>query len=99
MKKEELIAIRRDLHRIPELGFQEFKTQQYLLNVLEQYPQDRIEIEKWRTGLFVKVNGTAPKKCWRTERISTHFPLKSRPVFHSHQSITATCTPADTICI
>ncbi|MDQ4708277.1 N-acetyldiaminopimelate deacetylase [Bacillus subtilis] len=62
MKKEELIAIRRDLHRIPELGFQEFKTQQYLLNVLEQYPQDRIEIEKWRTGLFVKVNGTAPEK-------------------------------------
>ncbi|MGQ5175307.1 N-acetyldiaminopimelate deacetylase [Bacillus halotolerans] len=62
MKKEELIAIRRDLHRIPELGFQEFKTQQYLLNVLEQYPKDRIEIEKWRTGLFVKVNGTAPEK-------------------------------------
>lgn len=62
MKKEELIAIRRDLHRIPELGFQEFKTQQYLLNVLKQYPQDRIEIEKWRTGLFVKVNGTAPEK-------------------------------------
>ncbi|MGO5675150.1 N-acetyldiaminopimelate deacetylase [Bacillus subtilis] len=62
MKKEELIAIRRDLHRIPELGFQEFKTQQYLLHVLEQYPQDRIEIEKWRTGLFVKVNGTAPEK-------------------------------------
>nr|WGD81102.1 hypothetical protein P5659_18645 [Bacillus subtilis] len=62
MKKEELIAIRRDLHRIPELGFQEFKTQQYLLHVLEQYPQDRIEIEKWRTGLFVKVNGTAAGK-------------------------------------
>ncbi|PTU28041.1 N-acetyldiaminopimelate deacetylase [Bacillus subtilis] len=62
MKKEELIAIRRDLHRIPELGFQEFKTQQYLLHVLEQYPEDRIEIEKWRTGLFVKVNGTAPEK-------------------------------------
>ncbi|MEC1615674.1 N-acetyldiaminopimelate deacetylase [Bacillus mojavensis] len=62
MKKEELIAIRRDLHRIPELGYQEFKTQQYLLNVLEQYPKDRIEIEKWRTGLFVKVNGTAPEK-------------------------------------
>ncbi|MEC1652463.1 N-acetyldiaminopimelate deacetylase [Bacillus vallismortis] len=62
MKKEELIAIRRDLHRIPELGFQEYKTQQYLLNVLEQYPQDRIEIEKWRTGLFVKINGTEPEK-------------------------------------
>ncbi|MGW8457913.1 N-acetyldiaminopimelate deacetylase [Bacillus atrophaeus] len=62
MKIDQLIAIRRDLHRIPELGFQEYKTQQYLLNVLNEYPKNRIEIEKWRTGLFVKINGTAPEK-------------------------------------
>ncbi|MDS9997779.1 N-acetyldiaminopimelate deacetylase [Bacillus atrophaeus] len=62
MKIDQLIAIRRDLHRIPELGFQEYKTQQYLLNVLNEYPKDRIKIEKWRTGLFVKINGTAPEK-------------------------------------
>ncbi|PAF02034.1 N-acetyldiaminopimelate deacetylase, partial [Bacillus velezensis] len=62
MEKERLIAIRRDLHRIPEIGFQEYKTQQYLLNLLNQYPEERIEIETWRTGIFVKVNGTAPEK-------------------------------------
>ncbi|MFK9092252.1 N-acetyldiaminopimelate deacetylase [Bacillus salipaludis] len=57
-----LIKIRRDLHQIPELGFQEFKTQAYLLAYLQSLPQDRISIKKWRTGLFVKVYGLNPIK-------------------------------------
>lgn len=57
-----LIKIRRDLHQIPELGFQEFKTQAYLLSYLESLPQDRISIKKWKTGLFVKVHGSNPQK-------------------------------------
>jgi N-acetyldiaminopimelate deacetylase len=57
-----LIKIRRDLHQIPELGFQEFKTQTYLLSYLESLPQDRISIKKWKTGLFVKVHGSNPQK-------------------------------------
>jgi N-acetyldiaminopimelate deacetylase len=56
------IKIRRDLHQIPELGFQEFKTQAYLLNYLESLPQERLMIKKWETGLFVKVIGRNPKK-------------------------------------
>ncbi|RDU38409.1 N-acetyldiaminopimelate deacetylase [Neobacillus piezotolerans] len=56
------IGIRRDLHRIPELGFQEYKTQEYLLNYLAGLPQDRLTVQKWRTGLFVKIHGLNPKK-------------------------------------
>lgn len=56
------VAIRRDLHQIPELGFQEFKTQAYLLNYLNNLPPDRIEIETWRTGIFVKISGKNPRK-------------------------------------
>jgi N-acetyldiaminopimelate deacetylase len=56
------VQIRRDLHQIPELGFQEYKTQAYLLSYLDSLPQNRIEIKQWKTGIFVKVNGTAPKK-------------------------------------
>lgn len=56
------VAIRRDLHQIPELGFQEFKTQAYLLNYLHKLPSDRIEIETWRTGIFVKIIGKNPQK-------------------------------------
>jgi N-acetyldiaminopimelate deacetylase len=54
--------IRRDLHQIPELGFQEYKTQQYLLNYLSSLPADRLEIKPWRTGLFVKVHGKNPTR-------------------------------------
>jgi N-acetyldiaminopimelate deacetylase len=56
------IKIRRELHQIPELGFQEFKTQSYLLSYLESLPQDRMTIKKWKTGLFVKVHGLKPTK-------------------------------------
>ncbi|WHY87916.1 N-acetyldiaminopimelate deacetylase [Neobacillus novalis] len=57
-----LIKIRRDLHQIPEIGFQEFKTQAYLLSYLKSLPQQRISIKKWKTGLLVKVSGLNPRK-------------------------------------
>ncbi|MFF2446019.1 N-acetyldiaminopimelate deacetylase [Neobacillus sp. NPDC058068] len=57
-----LVKIRRDLHQIPEIGFQEFKTQAYLLYYLEALAQERITIKKWKTGLLVKVHGLNPRK-------------------------------------
>ncbi|WP_071395495.1 N-acetyldiaminopimelate deacetylase [Bacillus tuaregi] len=56
------VQIRRDLHQIPELGFQEFKTQAYVLSYLQTLPTERMEIKKWETGIFVKVKGTEPQK-------------------------------------
>ncbi|MCG3083655.1 N-acetyldiaminopimelate deacetylase [Anoxybacillus sp. LAT_35] len=56
------INIRRDLHQIPELGFQEFKTQQYILDYLATLPSERLQIKTWRTGILVRVHGTAPTK-------------------------------------
>ncbi|MEI5905960.1 N-acetyldiaminopimelate deacetylase [Bacillus spongiae] len=56
------VGIRRDLHQIPEIGFQEVETQQYLLNYINSLPQDRIEINTWRTGILVKVNGKVGEK-------------------------------------
>lgn len=54
-------SIRQQLHRIPELGFQEFKTQQFLLDYIHRLPQNRLVVEKWKTGLFVRVHGTEGK--------------------------------------
>ncbi|SFK89912.1 N-acetyldiaminopimelate deacetylase [Paenibacillus sp. 1_12] len=56
------VQIRRQLHQIPEPGFAEFKTQQFLLDYLESLPQERLEIRTWRTGILVNVKGTAPKR-------------------------------------
>lgn len=56
------VAIRRQLHQIPEPGFAEFKTQQFLLDYLHSLPQERVEIRTWRTGVLVNVKGTAPKR-------------------------------------
>ena len=60
--KIDLIKIRRDLHRIPELGFREFKTQQYLLGVIQNLSTERVEIKTWRTGIIVKIHGHNPTK-------------------------------------
>jgi N-acetyldiaminopimelate deacetylase len=64
-----LTEIRKDLHRIPELGFQEFKTQRYLLELISTFPQGNLEVLTWETGILVKVNGNNPEKtiAYRTD--------------------------------
>jgi N-acetyldiaminopimelate deacetylase len=62
MVQETFIKIRRDLHKIPELGFKEFKTQAYLLEYLQKLPESRLVIKTWETGIFVKIFGANPKK-------------------------------------
>lgn len=64
-----LVEIRRDLHKIPELGFQEFKTQRYLLQTLESLMTPFMKIIQWKTGLVVQIEGTDPqfKLGWRTD--------------------------------
>jgi N-acetyldiaminopimelate deacetylase len=52
--------LRRELHQIPELGFEEFKTQQLILTYLQTLPKERIEIETWKTGILVKISGNNP---------------------------------------
>ncbi|MFS0560876.1 N-acetyldiaminopimelate deacetylase [Terribacillus sp. 179-K 1B1 HS] len=64
-----LIKIRQDLHRIPELGFQEVKTQAYLLEYIRNLPQEHLNIKLWRTGIIVKVTGSVGSKtiAYRTD--------------------------------
>ncbi|MGD6963027.1 N-acetyldiaminopimelate deacetylase [Fictibacillus phosphorivorans] len=64
-----LLEIRKDLHRIPEPGFLEFKTQRYILDLISTFPQDHLEIHTWETGIFVKVIGRNASKtiAYRTD--------------------------------
>ena len=69
MTKLDLIAIRRALHEIPEIGFCEFKTQKFLLDQINQMKTDFMEITHWETGIVVKVEGFNATKSigWRTD--------------------------------
>ncbi|WP_423801590.1 N-acetyldiaminopimelate deacetylase [Neobacillus sp. SAB-20_R2A] len=82
------VKIRRDLHQIPELGFQEFKTQAYLLAYIYSLPQERVAIKKWKTGLFVKVSGLNPKKTigYRTDIDGLPIPEETDLPFSSQHS-------------
>jgi len=60
---KDFAAVRRELHRIPEPGFQEFKTQRYLLDYIARLPQDRLEVKTWRTGVLVRVKGRVGSRC------------------------------------
>ncbi|SDI64887.1 N-acetyldiaminopimelate deacetylase [Natribacillus halophilus] len=57
--REEMSDIRRFLHAQPELGFEEYKTQRFLLAKISEMPADHLKVETWRTGILVFVAGDA----------------------------------------
>ncbi|GGK19894.1 N-acetyldiaminopimelate deacetylase [Caldalkalibacillus thermarum] len=62
MDLTQFVQIRRDLHQIPEPGFKEYKTQQYILDYLRQLPGEHLEAKTWRTGVLVKIKGKQPRQ-------------------------------------
>lgn len=62
MTVSKFVQIRRDLHKIPELGFQEWKTQRYILDYIKTLPAEYLEVKTWKTGVIVKVTGKNPEK-------------------------------------
>ncbi len=61
MFKKELINIRRELHKIPELGTKEFKTSAFIKSKLDEY---KIPYKKcFKTGIVGFIN---PEKCGKT---------------------------------
>ncbi len=60
----DLVKIRRDLHQIPEIGLEEFKTQAYLLERIAEITEGKgfVEQRTWRTGILVFLKGSNPEK-------------------------------------
>ena len=88
------IQIRRDLHQIPEKGFQEIKTQGYLLHYIQNLPQDHMEIKIWETGIFVRVKGTNPSKTigYRADIDGLPITEETELSFHSlHEGMMHAC--------
>lgn len=57
---DELIMLRRHFHMYPELGFQEFKTQEYIINYLENLGLNPKKMAK--TGVVALLEGNSPGK-------------------------------------
>ncbi len=53
----DLIEIYHRLHKIPEIGMQEYETQKELLSVINNMPQDHLQLKTWKTGIIVHVKG------------------------------------------
>lgn len=58
--KDEVIDIRRKLHQIPELGFEEFKTRDFILDFLESINIKTYQVAQ--TGVLGYIEGTIGKK-------------------------------------
>ncbi|WP_066192757.1 MULTISPECIES: N-acetyldiaminopimelate deacetylase [Gracilibacillus] len=92
MNQDQMRDIRRSLHQIPELGFQEVKTQTFLMEIIQRMNRPNIEMIKWKTGLFVLVKGTNPSKTigYRTDidglpiKEETDLPFQSKHSQHMH---------------
>ena len=67
----DLIATRRALHQIPEVGMEEFKTHAFLMETIEGLLRDCsfAQVRTWETGILVYLTGSAPQKTigWRTD--------------------------------
>lgn len=84
-KIDPFIKIRRDLHLIPEVGLEEYKTRDYLLKIIQQLPQEQLEIKVDETAILVKVNGTEGNRTigWRTDIDGLPVVEKTDLVFES----------------
>lgn len=58
----ELIALRRDIHRNPEVAFNEFETTELILNRLKQKGIKNVK-RITKTGLYAVINGNKKGKC------------------------------------
>jgi N-acetyldiaminopimelate deacetylase len=88
------VELRRRFHRIPELGFQEFKTQALILEYLSTLPQERLQIRTWQTGVLVLVPGLNPTRriAWRTDMDGLPIPEETDLPFRSeHEGLMHAC--------
>ena len=77
--KDELVKIRRDLHKIPEMAFEEFKTSEYIRSKLTEYgiPYEPV----CGTGTVVTINGKNTAKTVLLRADIDALPIKDESDF------------------
>ncbi|TYP68102.1 N-acetyldiaminopimelate deacetylase [Paenibacillus methanolicus] len=88
------IDIRRDLHLIPEAGYQEFKTQAYLLDYIRSLGAADLSVKLWKTGIIVRIPGLNPGKTigYRADIDGLPIPEETGLAFKStHEGMMHAC--------
>lgn len=88
------IDIRRDLHLIPEAGYQEFKTQSYLLQYIQSLGYADLSVKLWKTGIIVRIPGSNPGKTigYRADIDGLPIPEETGLAFKStHEGMMHAC--------
>ena len=95
----DLIQTRRDLHQIPEIGLEEFKTHSYLLDVIEKLTvgKDFVQVRTWRTGILVYLQGSQPERTMVGGQILMVCLLLNKQDFLSLLSTKVVCMLVDMI--
>ena len=70
--EDEMIAIRRHIHRHPELSNKEYKTTEFIREKLTEYGVEIAEIGM-KTGVVAVIRAENREKPLRSARISMHF--------------------------
>lgn len=90
---EQAISWRRDLHQIPELEFDLFKTQAYLMNLLDEW-QISYDTGYAKTGLVVTIDGKEKGKTIAFRCDMDALPMEDKsgmPWASQHQGAAHTC--------
>lgn len=77
---EKLTKYRRDLHKIPELGYQEYKTKEYILSVLKDYNCEITELCDTAVCAYFKGQGPVHGSANRMETLAFRSDMDGLPV-------------------
>lgn len=97
VEQEELIAIRRQLHQIPEIGLEEKETQAFLLNEIDKMKQPYLQVRTWQTGILVFIEGKILRKPSAGVLILMVYLFKRKWFLLFNQNDQGLCMPVGTI--
>ena len=95
----DLIQTRRDLHQIPEIGLEEFKTHAYLMDVIEKLTagKDFVQVRTWQTGILVYLQEVSQSVPLVGGQILMVYLLLNKQAFLLLLSTKVVCTLVDMI--
>jgi amidohydrolase len=82
LNTEKYLTLRRNFHRIPEIGHQEFKTKKLIIQTLNEFKgfsENAIVTEVGETGLFIDIFGTSSLKLEKRFLISLRADIDALP--------------------